>query len=190
MLSLPMRPRTWTGLAGGEKALSIFAQALNVSVLPSFMHDWVIQSKRLFAHCLCFSKLTTQYQNDLCPAQLRKRLPISLCILSGEESVAGNLIILRGAVDVLVESHVMNWFWSCRINLSKMPKAWFHLISDGVKTIDVSSWEMVVIVAWRVSVFIMWPGFFELKCGQLGIVRWGSLGFMKCLFFFVFTALV
>lgn len=112
---------------------------------------------RGFLHIPCAFPNFTQYQNDLCLTRLSKRLPISLCVLSGEESVAGNLIMLSSTVDVLVESHVLNWFWSCNINLSKTPRAWFHLIPDGVKTIDVSSWKIVAIVAWRVSVFIMWP---------------------------------
>lgn len=135
----------------------------------------------------CAFPIFSQYQTDLCPTQLSVLLPISLCILSGEGSVAGNLIILSSAVDALVESHVLNWLWSGSINLSKTPRAWFHLISDGVKTIDVSSWEMVVIAAQRVIVFIMWPGLLELACGELGTVKLVSLEFVKCLFFLVFT---
>lgn len=135
----------------------------------------------------CAFAIFAQYQPDLCPAQLSILLPISLCILSGEGSVAGNLIILGSAVDALVESHVLNWLRSCSINLSETPRAWFHLISDGVKTIDVSSWEMVVMAAQRVIVFIMWPGLLELACGALGMVELASVEFVNCLFFLVFT---
>lgn len=135
----------------------------------------------------CAFPIFSQYQTDLCPTQLSILLPVSLCILSGEGSVAGNLIMLSSAVDALVESHVLNWLRSCSINLSETPRAWFHSISDGVKTIDVSSWEMVVIAAQRVFVFIMWPGLLELACGELGTVKLVSVEFVNRLFFLVFT---
>lgn len=166
-----MRLRTWTGLAGGEKKASVFLNR-HWLFLYCFLSCMIkLYNLRGFLRVPCAFPIFTQYQNDLCPTQLSILLPISLCILSGEGSVAGNLIILSSAVDALVESHVLNWFWSCSINLSKTPKAWFHLISDGVKTIDVSSWEMVVIAAQRLIVFIIWLGFLELACGEQGDVE-------------------
>lgn len=95
------------------------------------------------------------------------------------KSVAGNLTILSSAVDPLVESHVLNWFWSCCINLRKTPSAWFHSISDGVKTIDVSPWEIVVIVAQRVIVFVMDRAYLSQPAVSGGTVKLVSLEFVK-----------
>lgn len=94
-----------------------------------------------------------------------------------EEHVSRNLIILNGAVVALVESHALNWLQSCSINLSKMPRVWFHLISDRVKTINVNSREITVRAAQRGIVFITWLDLLELACGQLGMVKlfWWSL---------------
>lgn len=182
-----MRLRTWTGLALGEKKASVFLNRpwMFLYCLLSCMIK--LYNLICFLCVPCAFAIFAQYQPDLCPAQLSILLPISLCILSGEGSVAGNLIILSSAVDALVESHVLNWLRSCSINLSETPRAWFHLISDGVKTIDVSSWEMAVMAAQRVIVFSMWPGLLELACGELGMVKLVSVEFVNCLFFLFFT---
>lgn len=143
----------------------------------------------LFLCVPCAFAIFSQYQPDLCPTQLSILLPISLCILSGEGSVAGNSIMLSSAVDALVESHVLNWLRGCGINLSEgAPRARFHLISDGVKTIDVSSWEMAVMAAQRLIVFTTWLGSLELACGGLRMVKLVSVKFVNCLVFLVFTA--
>lgn len=176
-----MRLRTWTGWAGTEKK-PVFSNRpwMFLYCLLSCMIK--LYNLRGFLRVPCAFSIFTQYQNDLCPTQLSILLPISLCILSSEESVAGNLIMLSSAVDPLVESHVLNWFWSCSINLSKTPSAWFHLISDRVKTIDVSAWEMVVIVAQTSHCFYYGPGFSRVS------LRWAGDGeIVKCLFFLAFT---
>lgn len=189
MLSLPTRLRTWTEKPGLNKTPQCFWIGPEC-FSTAFFHEWLsytIFTGFFFLRVPCAFAIFSQYQTDLCPTQLSALLPISLCILSGEGSVAGNSIILSSAVDALVESHVLNWRRSCSINLSATPRAWFHSISDGVKTIDVSSWEMVVIAAQRIIVFIMWPGLLELACGEPGMVELVLVEFVSCLFSLVFT---
>lgn len=180
MLSVPVRLSIWTGLAGGEKKSSVFLNEPWMFLYCLLSCVIKLYNLRGFPHVPCAFPIFTQYQNDLCPTQLNILLSISLCILSVEGSVAGNLIILSSARDALVRSHVLNWFWSCSINLSKTPRAWFHLISDGVKTIDVSSREMVVIVKESLFYCVTGPTWVRMRWAG-GEISFGGV----CVFYYI-----
>ena len=116
--------------------------------------------------------------------------PISLCILSGEESVAGNLIILSSAADALVRSHVLNWLRSCSANLSETPKSsvpfdfwrsqnnWCQLVRDGGNSCSKES--LFLLCAARVS--MRWVRDGEISSGgvcEVSCFHWASLVFLS-----------
>lgn len=89
MLSFPMRLRTWTGLPEGEKTLVLNTACMFLYCFLSCMIK--LYKLRGFLHVACAFPIFTQYQKW-------SVLHSWLYYFSGEESVAGNWIILSSPV--------------------------------------------------------------------------------------------
>lgn len=173
--ALPVKLGSWVGWAGGETRFWMGPERFCIA----FCHTWLSYTiqEAVCASPALFQSLHSikrKKKKDLRPTQLSALLPISLCIWSIEEQKR------LWDLDDTGRPPARTPWWRAMFSIGSGAGAFnlsgtarFRSISDGVKTTDVSSWEMALTGESENRCFrYVTPVWVKLMCG--GGRRWRS----------------